>query len=341
MDQLLTLLEQKFSIRNKSDDSLRNIYEIFKDSYIKSTGTSWDYEKFIDRSFNWDFWGDDKGFVTTRVQKNGAIKLVGVAGSHISAYKGLKELLSSNPNTPIWGMVSDDIATQLSKIGFIRPPAFLIKMIIPKIPASVWGGVPASVQNDGGIKFSYEDVGEALKYFVATKSYYKWAFEEIINKEQIPSLLKIPLNLFKKTIFEHIVYNGLIYIESTEVKGNFSKMTLDFLKDIGKENLITSRNTIVLFHGTSTTNAENILKQKKFKGFPWFAVDREVAERYAKTKVSNPSKITVLELEIDPDSVLPSGNSYLSARKEGLTLNGWSSNNNIWHLPESSDSFNH
>lgn len=110
----------------------------------------------------------------------------------------------------------------------------------------------------------------------------------------------------------------------------FAKTTLDFVKELGHTKSITPRNTIIVYHGTSKKNADNILKTGKFKGHPWFALDKSTAEKYAKSHGGKND--IVLTLEIDPSSVLPVAGSYLSARMEGLTIHGKDSNNNVWYI---------
>jgi RNA:NAD 2'-phosphotransferase (TPT1/KptA family) len=112
----------------------------------------------------------------------------------------------------------------------------------------------------------------------------------------------------------------------------FAKTTLDFVKELGHTKSITPRNTIIVYHGTSKKNADNILKTGKFKGHPWFVLDKSTSEKYA--KAHGGKNDIVLTLEIDPSSVLPVAGSYLSARMEGLTIHGKDSNNNVWYIPE-------
>lgn len=192
------LYEEKFTIHNVDDFEKEDIYNIFKDSYEKSTGSSWSKEKFFDRANLWTFYGDPKkGFITVRTQRSGPIKITGVAGNPMSAYKGLKELIDTE-HKPIWGMATKDIVDKMKKMGFISPPAFLIKIMMKVIPASVFGGVASEVLSDGGVKFSYNDVGDSVKYFFANKDYYKHLISQ--GLPDVPALFKPALNMFMKTI---------------------------------------------------------------------------------------------------------------------------------------------
>lgn len=150
--------------------NLDSAYELFRHSYEQATGASWSKEKFLSRARNWTFYGDENGFVSVRKQNSGMIKLVGVAGSPKSIYKGIQEL--SAENKPIWGMVSGDLVPMAQKFGFIKPPAFVVKVIAKTIPASVLGGANYKVNNDGSITFSYVDVGNTTKFFIANKLYF-------------------------------------------------------------------------------------------------------------------------------------------------------------------------
>jgi len=171
------LTEGEFKLNPQNSES---IYNTFRNEYNKSTGVSWNYEKFVGRANAWTFYGDEKGFIAVRHQKSGLVKLVGAAGGNIGKFKGIKELLSKN--LPVWGMVSDEIASMASKMGFIRPPAFLIKTLVKFIPSSVFGGVDFVINNDGSLTLKYADVGEAKKYFICTKQYFTRTAPLLIGK---------------------------------------------------------------------------------------------------------------------------------------------------------------
>jgi len=50
---------------------------------------------------------------------------------------------------------------------------FFIKVLAKTIPPAVFGGHEPQVTKDGGLVFSYEDVGETTKYIVGNKEYFK------------------------------------------------------------------------------------------------------------------------------------------------------------------------
>ena len=70
---------------------------------------------FLHRGYKWTFFGvmpsydndPESGFIATRFQRSGLIKLTGVAGNLRSILKGLD--LLSGLNKPVWGAVSEDI----------------------------------------------------------------------------------------------------------------------------------------------------------------------------------------------------------------------------------------
>lgn len=150
---------------------LDSAYEIFKNEYDKSTGTSWTYDKFMGRARNWEFYGDEKGYVAIRRQRSGLVKLVGMAGDNRSKLKGINDLISMK--MPLWGMVSKDIKDIAVRRG-MREPNFLERQVLKRsIPPEVLGGAEIlEYQKDGGIKLQYPDVGVVVKYLVGTPEYY-------------------------------------------------------------------------------------------------------------------------------------------------------------------------
>lgn len=156
-------------------------YEIFNQEYLQSTGKSWNKGKFLSRANNWDFWGDENGFVTTRNQNSGFVKLVGAAGSDKSKYKGFKEL--SAKNLPVWGMVDEKIRELLKKMGY-RGPNIMEKMAFKALMKSgqmnaVLGGATLDSIDGDKVTLTYPDIGTVTKYFVGSPQYWKklhWGF---------------------------------------------------------------------------------------------------------------------------------------------------------------------
>jgi len=151
---------------------LDSAYGIFKNSYLKSTGTSWDKEKFLRRAANWKFYGDSNGYIAVRPQKSGFYKLVGTAGSLKSIYKGFQEIKSMN--FPIWGLVSKDIANMLIKSNFRSPNEEEIEKLreVANNYNILGDAKILEILPDNGIKIQFPDIGIVTKYFVASEIYY-------------------------------------------------------------------------------------------------------------------------------------------------------------------------
>lgn len=170
-------------------------FDVFDASYKKTTGKSWDKEKFISRAYNWVFFGDDKGYVAVRPQRGGMIKLVGVAGNPKSVLSGFREMTSHYANTPIWGAVSLDIADMTVRVDAnfkkLTVPggvvgSMIFNVIKSKIPASVFGGAVIKQANaDGTITFDYPDVGEANKVLIGNKEYFEVLKGMIMNDPKL------------------------------------------------------------------------------------------------------------------------------------------------------------
>ena len=193
------LLEDEFYFNTLSNDKKESIYNLFKQSYESSVGTSWSKDKFYSRAYDWLFFGDENGFVSVRTQKSGLYKLVGVAGSLKSILNGFNELQSKN--VPIWGMVSKDIQQIAHKKGFITPPPFLLKILYKVIPNSVFGNTEFDVNSDGSLTLKYSDVGDAVKYFIGNDEYFKNLKSNILPSmkdefSKLPSLTKMMINKF-------------------------------------------------------------------------------------------------------------------------------------------------
>jgi hypothetical protein len=198
MKTLTTIIrEELFKYNEKNQEQKDNIFNLFKSSYEKAIGTSWSREKFNSRVYNWQFYGDENGFIAIRPQKSGFQKLVGVGGSGKSILKGFDELNSKN--LPVWGMVSFEIAALLNKKGYKTPPSFVLKFILKMIPANVFNGAEFKINKDGSITINYSDVGEATKYFVANDYYFKKIKTDFwhLIEEKIKTLPLIGKNLIK------------------------------------------------------------------------------------------------------------------------------------------------
>lgn len=164
-----------FESFHSSDIDMDRAYEIFNQEYMKSTGKSWSKNKFLQRAKDWEFYGDDSGFITVRRQASGFVKLVGAAGSNTSKFRGFKELASKH--LPVWGMVDDKIFNLLQKLGYRGPNMIELfafkKFMTPEKMAAVLGG--ATIDNIEGNKvtLTYPDIGTVTKYYIASPEYWK------------------------------------------------------------------------------------------------------------------------------------------------------------------------
>lgn len=163
-------LLESYKYGNLSTEQQTNIFNIFRDSYIKSTGTAWNRDKFDSRAYNWLFFGDENGFLTVRIQRSGFYKLTGCAGNSKSILKGIHEL--TDLNVPVWGVMTKNIADMLvKKFGYIQPSAEEIKKYIKLIPREVFGEANITVNDDGTLDMNYSDTGQIQKVFIGNKIY--------------------------------------------------------------------------------------------------------------------------------------------------------------------------
>ena len=181
------IIKEQFRIDDVTD--LDSFYQTFKKSYEDQTGSAWSEDKLLSRARNWTFYGDEQGFVAVRVQGSGMKKLVAVAGNPRSIAKGLGELEASGG--PIWGAVSAPLAMMAKKRGMIVPNlipggALFIKALAKTIPSSVWGGYEPKVTKDGGLLFSFDDVGTTTKYVIGNRAY----FEAMVKLPNVADAIK-------------------------------------------------------------------------------------------------------------------------------------------------------
>jgi hypothetical protein len=175
-DKINDILEITKKKSERVDESfnidLDHAYDLFQQEYNNATGQSWSKEKFLNRAHNWQFYGDEQGFIAVRPQQSGFCKLVGSAGNNKSKYKGFKEALSQG--LPLWGMVSKDIVGLLLKLGFKAPNFIERKMLEKMLSKQVLGDAEIIEHTkDGGVTLRYSDIGVVTKYFVGSPAYWK------------------------------------------------------------------------------------------------------------------------------------------------------------------------
>lgn len=184
------LKEDSFDLSKSNQEDL---YKTFKSSYEKSTGSSWDFDKFVQRSKNWKFYGTPEGFVTVRIQNSGFWKITGCAGSTKGILKGLDELISMNK--PLWTAASGDIVEMLKKKGFVLFKGimygFAIKTFSKHVDKVVFGDEIENVESDGAIVFNV-DGKKVKKYFACNKEY----LSQVIKNDKVPEIVRKVLEQF-------------------------------------------------------------------------------------------------------------------------------------------------
>jgi 8-oxo-dGTP pyrophosphatase MutT (NUDIX family) len=163
------------------DMDLDKAYLVFKKEYEQKTGKSWDKDHFKSRAANWEFYGDDNGYIALRPQHSGFYKLVASAGSNKSKLKAFLEIKSKS--LPVWGLVTKDIASMLMKLGYKQPNFLERKILMSKIPKSVLGNSEiVETLSDGGIVINQSGgIGNTVKYFIGSPEYWKKTYQSILK----------------------------------------------------------------------------------------------------------------------------------------------------------------
>lgn len=177
-----TFFKDRLVAEQMENYDLDAMYDVFKNEYEKTTGLAWTKDLFDRKSRNWNFYGDDKGFIAIRPQKSGFCKLVAAAGSPRSKLKALKEI--ENEGLPVWGMVSKDIKNMLLKMGF-RGPNKVESFFLKQRFAAMFSDVEIlNHTEDGGAEMHYPHIGTVIKYFVGSPSYWKrlYSMKALLNK---------------------------------------------------------------------------------------------------------------------------------------------------------------
>ncbi len=233
----MSLLSESKRFNDFTSEEKRQIFNVFTQSYVKATGSSWDEKKFYSRAGEWIFFGDPSGFVTVRPQKSGFYKLTGVAGNPKSILRSLQELNSTN--YPIWGMLTKELANILVKRYGFRMPNRLEGFVIGKlITKNVFGNVEYIRNPDGSLTFKYADVGETTKVFVGNREYYKKIRRDALKRVFSPKQAVSENVITEKRAIEH-------YFEDS------FKLVSEYIKRYGYEH------TYVSFRQTTNTTFIN------------------------------------------------------------------------------------
>lgn len=265
-------LNESFHFNDLSHSDREKIYNIFKQSYEKATGSAWSQSKFNNRASQWLFFGTTDGFVTVRPQQSGFYKLTGVAGDRKGIMQGLQELTSQN--FPVWGMLTPELGNILIKrYGFKKPSKIQAFLLSKLIPSNVFGNIDYVRNKDGTITFKYPDVGETTKVFVGNNQYYDKLKKEIKNKISIKNILKEDdLNELRAVPYYEDSFERLKkYLEEHGYENSYvsfrSKITTNWVNRDNQWNTPTGYYSYPLWTYPEVPNAKNI---EDFKNsFPW------------------------------------------------------------------------
>lgn len=197
--------ESTYRLSDKTDDEKDCVYQIFKDTYEKSVGHSYDRSWFDSHAYGWTFYGDEPdendvtkpvGGIAVRKQRSGLHCLAGSFGPFKSVMHGFIDMKNDIGNDPIWGVVNPDIKNMLirgSKGDYVDVPGPIIKALEPVI-RHLKRGVK-HVGLNGVITFSLP-WGDIDKVYICNKAYINWLIDMISdpsNKDKFP----IPQTLAK------------------------------------------------------------------------------------------------------------------------------------------------
>lgn len=205
-------VKNSYNYYSLDDDKQKKLYEVFKDSYVKSTGASFSESDFDWRAKNWTFFGvapdtDGRqcGGIAVRVQRSGMVKLVASFGNVRGMLDGLKELESEMGDKPIWGFMEPNMVSMLKRAdaNFVELPPKVVKTIVEVMAKS--GTIPGFVKanNDGSVTFDTPS-GQMNKYYVCNKNYVDWLLNSIQNSDNIPvpKLLRKPIVALLKNVIK-------------------------------------------------------------------------------------------------------------------------------------------
>lgn len=205
------LLEDKFYYRDLASVEQEQLYQLFKDSYIKSTGNAWNEHKFEGRAKNWTFYGDPlKGGLAVREQKSGLIKLVASFGDARAVIEAVQELVRTNKK-PIWGVLPANLARHLRHAGFkVATYEQLMKMKPYVEQSGVIGDEIESVKPDGTIVVK-NDFGNMDKVLVGNDAYFNFlSVIDISNPHHKTRSALTPLSLLTSPVTDFARSSGLV-----------------------------------------------------------------------------------------------------------------------------------
>jgi hypothetical protein len=191
--------ESVYNYDSLSDMEQQRLFDVFKDSYEKATGASFDQDDFGWRAANWTFFGsppDDKspnapvgGIAIRKQMSNNMIKLVASFGDFRSVLRGFDEFKSKHGNDPTWSIVTLEVLKIVLKRDkeFISLPGVVVKAMEGAIK-KISNGEVKSVSLDGSMQVN-TPAGIMKKFFICNKKYAGWLLDSIkdpANASRLP-----------------------------------------------------------------------------------------------------------------------------------------------------------
>lgn len=190
---------------------IERIYLLFTNSYRISTGRTQTREWFERHFWKWRFYGTMSGMVSVRFQRNDLIKLTGAAGTKLGIVKGLQDVLALQQ--PTWGAISEDMLRQSQKIGFVTPPAWIMRTILGKIGGKITKDRLVKINKNGSFSINLSNIGTVRKYFISNRIYYSWLLKHGPEKfsaewRQIPASVVLAMKTIAKNHEDTPVRSG-------------------------------------------------------------------------------------------------------------------------------------
>jgi hypothetical protein len=206
--KLLGLNEKVWQFNDLDAQEQEVLYNIFRDTYVKTTGAAFNKDDFDWRASNWTFFGEPPngtsnetsvGGIAVRKQvSNNMFKLVASFGNFRGVLKGFDELKQRANGASIWGIVDETIKKLIIKHDkdFVSPPGIVVKAMETGIK-KLSNGEVKSVGLDGSMQVS-TPAGMMKKYFVVNKDYIRWLLDSISDPSNasrlpVPQTVLVPL----------------------------------------------------------------------------------------------------------------------------------------------------
>jgi hypothetical protein len=184
------------------------LYDVFRDTYIKSTGAAFDKNDFDWRASSWVFFGEPPngnsnetsvGGIAVRKQiSNNMYKLVASFGNFRGILKGFDELKQKAGGASIWGFVDETIKKLILKHdkNFVTLPGVVNKALEAGLK-KLSNGEVKSASLDGSLQVN-TPAGVIKKYFICNREYVLWLISSIedpagASRLPVPQVVLQPL----------------------------------------------------------------------------------------------------------------------------------------------------